>query len=94
MSDLIILLLHESNKSINNEIIDEAKNIVGISVIDFKNDNKLYDKYINKISDNGNFFLFYNGKTEIYEANHNNLLKIKRILSLFLIPFFSREKRT
>ena len=81
MSDLIILLLHESTKSISNsKIIEEAKEITGISVIDFKNDSDLYDKYSNKISENGNFFIFYNGKTESYEANSDNLSKIKEML--------------
>ena len=84
MSDLIILLLHESSKSINNSIINEAKSITGISVIDFKNDNELYDKYNGRVSANGNFFVFYNGKTESYEANSINLSKIKNLLNYLI----------
>ena len=82
MADLKIVLLYESNNN-NNKIINDAKNTDGISVIDFKNDNELYSKYIHKVSKNGTFFISYNGKTKPYEVNYDNLLKIKNMLTVF-----------
>jgi len=75
MSQLILLYTYNSNTLTNIDLLNLINEISGISIIDINGLNKDI-----KVSNEGDFIIYYKGQSKKYEATKDNLNIIMNIL--------------